>query len=77
MSTHASHSHDAIERLIEMRENLDAIIQASQEREKKLHEALVMANAVALLQKLSRQSRTSESDRQAAKALAEQLRGAA
>lgn len=77
MSTHASHSHDAIERLIEMRERLDEIIQASQEREKKLHEALVMANAVALLQKISRQSRTSESDRQAAKALAEQLRGAA
>lgn len=75
--THAAKSHDAIERLIEMRESLDAIIEASQEREKKLHEALVMANAVALLQKISRQSRTSESDRQAAKAIAEQLqRGA-
>lgn len=71
--THAAHSHDAIERLIEIRENLDRIIEASAEREKKLSEAIVMANAVALLKKISRQSRTSESDRQAAKAIAEQL----
>lgn len=79
--THAAHSHqalDAIEMLMEMRENIDRVIAQSEEKQKKLHEAVVLANAVALLKKISRQSRTSESDRQAAKAIAEQLsRGAA
>ncbi len=79
--THAAHSHQAletIEMLMDIRDNIDRIIEQSEEKQRKLHEAIVLQNAVALLKKISRQSRTSESDRQAAKALADQLaRGAA
>ena len=79
--THAAHSHDAldaIDQMRELRDRIDNFLAIQDAKEQKTHEALVLANAVALLTKISRQSRTSDSDRQAAKTIAEQLkRGAA
>lgn len=71
--THAAHSHDAIERLMQIRDHLDQVISEERQREAKLSEAVIMANAIALLRKISAQSRCSDSDRKAARALAAQL----
>lgn len=72
--THAARTHDLLDAIAEARDKLDSIITAENKREAVLHAELVRANAVALLQKISRQSRTSELDREAARKIADQLR---
>jgi dsDNA-binding SOS-regulon protein len=78
--THAAKSHDAIDRLIDMRERLDALIAHETIREEKLREetakleaALAIANAQRILSKLLRQSTVTDGDRMQIKGVKEQL----
>lgn len=71
--THAAKSHDAIEILQDMRDRLNLVLEAEEARRQTLHAEIVKANAIALLRKIAKQHRTSDSDRKAAEALAEQL----
>lgn len=56
MTTHASHSHDAIERLMELRDRLDERIKEEEARREKLIEAtelaLLMADCVQVLRQI-------------------------
>lgn len=68
--THAARTHDLIELATEMRERLDAMIKAEEERaairekeEAALHARLAIANAARLLSKIAKQSRVSDGDR--------------
>lgn len=78
--THAARSHDAIERLIEMRERLDTLIAEEEgrtaalvEETAELERRIAVANAQRLLTKIARQSRISDGDRQQIAGVKEQL----
>jgi hypothetical protein len=81
--THAAKTHSAlaeVEALQELRaqvasvlEKIDTVAAKELERQQLLHAELVRANAVALLRKIAKQHRTSDTDRKAADALASQL----
>lgn len=72
--THAARTHDILDAIAEARNKLDQIIAEEKAREAVMHAEMVRANAIALLAKISRQSRCSESDREAARTLADQLK---
>lgn len=78
--THAAKSHDAIDRLQEMRDRLDEIIRDEKDRaellakeEAELHAKVAMANAIAVMSKVARQSRVSDGDRRQLQGVIEQL----
>jgi hypothetical protein len=73
MPTHAAKTHDILELMTRMRDQIDDLLAKDAEAQKRLHAEVVRANAVALMKKVASQSRCSESDRQALKAVAEQL----
>jgi hypothetical protein len=73
MPTHAAISHDLLEKIADVMGQLDDLLAKDAEAQKRLHAEVVRANAVALMKKVASQSRCSESDRQALKAVAEQL----
>jgi uncharacterized protein (UPF0147 family) len=68
--THAARSHDAIEMLQDMRDRIEQVLKAEEERtalrekeEAALHAKLALANACRLLSKIAKQSRVSDGDR--------------
>lgn len=67
--THASRTHDIFELLTNIRDQLDKALNVDPE----LHKTIVLNNAIALMRSVAAKSRCSESDRQALKAVAEQL----
>lgn len=78
--SHASKSHDAIDRLIEIRENLDRIIAEEEKRQALLAKEqaalemrIAIANAQRLLSKIARQSRISDGDREQINGVKDQL----
>jgi predicted transcriptional regulator len=78
--THAAKTHDLIELATEMRERLDAMIRAEEERtairekeEADLHAKLALANAARLLSKIAKQSRVSDGDRAQIRGVLNQL----
>jgi hypothetical protein len=77
MTTHASKTHDLLDIIQETRDRLDTVLAIEHEKQKQLHAELVTKNAIALMRKISRQSRVSDTDRKAAEALAQQLENVA
>jgi regulator of protease activity HflC (stomatin/prohibitin superfamily) len=78
--THAAKTHDLIELATEMRDRLDDMIKAEEERAKlrereeaELHAKLALANAARLLSKIAKQSRVSDGDRAQIKGVLNQL----
>jgi hypothetical protein len=72
--TFIAKSAEAFELLQDMRDRLDAVLEAEKQRQNELHQKLVLNNAIALLCKIAKQSRCSDTDRKAAEILAIQLR---
>jgi hypothetical protein len=71
--THAAKTHDLLDLIQETRDRLDSVLAIEHERQQKMHAELVMANSIALMRKIARQSRVSDTDRKAAESLAQQL----
>jgi hypothetical protein len=71
--THAAKTHDLLDLIQETRDRLDTVLAIEHERQQKMHAELVTKNAVALMRKIARQSRVSDTDRKAAESLASQL----
>ena len=71
--THAAKTHDLLDIIQEMRDRMDSVLAIEHEKQRELHAQLVTRNAIALMRKIARQSRVSDTDRKAAEALAQQL----
>jgi len=71
--THAAKTHDLLDIIQEMRDRMDSVLAIEHEKQRELHAQLVTKNAIALMRKIARQSRVSDTDRKAAEALAKQL----
>lgn len=81
--THAARSHKALEEIDDLHalrchladalEKIDAVAAREAETARRLNAELVMANSIALMRKIARQSRVSDTDRKAAESLADQL----
>lgn len=78
--THAARTHDAIDRLTEMRERLDEILareietaRALENETRRLEARIAIANAQSILSKLSRQSTVTDADRLQIKGVKDQL----
>ena len=71
--THAAKTHDLLDIIQEMRDRMDSVLAIEHEKQKQLHAELVTKNAIALMRKIARQSRVSDTDRKAAESLAKQL----
>jgi hypothetical protein len=75
--THAAKTHDLLDIIQEMRDRMDSVLAIEHEKQRELHAQLVTRNAIALMRKIARQSRVSDTDRKAAEALAKQLENVA
>lgn len=78
--THAARTHDAIDRLTEMRERLDEILareietaRALENETRRLEARIAIANAQSILSKLLRQSTVTDADRLQIKGVKDQL----
>jgi hypothetical protein len=70
-------THDLLSIIQETRDRLDSVLAEEHEKQRVLHAELVMANSIALMRKIARQSRVSDTDRKAAESLAQQLENVA
>jgi hypothetical protein len=66
-------THDLLSIIQEMRDRMDSVLAEEHEKQRALNAELVMANSIALMRKIARQSRVSDTDRKAAESLAQQL----
>jgi hypothetical protein len=66
-------ANDLLDLIQEMRDRMDSVLAEEHEKQRALHAELVMANSIALMRKIARQSRVSDTDRKAAESLAQQL----